>query len=276
MTQLLGAVGCRLCAAALEPSPSQDAAVCANGHVFSIENRLLAYADLSELAAIPEVGVRDRQAPGYLAHRKFPTQVARLSKWIAALPEHTRALPALDLGCGPGPTTEMLVDAGYSVMAVDFSRASLELNAASLGTRVAHALFVQADLNNFAITPNSTDVLVMADFLQHLGDAERQRAFLRCAVAALRPGGQFYLSFFNTNLKNRLKSDLVGSFASGAIRYRRLSLAEVSRMLPVDVRITKRYAMNIFHDAQRDRIAAALPFAPLLGRMGAIEGIKTP
>ena len=83
--------------------------------------------------------------------------------------------------------------------------------------RDADVCFVQADLNDTFFVPDSTDVLLMADFLQHLGPEAVQRRFLRNAFEALRPGGRFYLSFFNTNLKNRLKSDINGSFADGAI-----------------------------------------------------------
>ncbi len=58
----------------------------------------------------------------------------------------------------------------------------------------------------------------MCDFLQHLGGHEARSAFLSKAFSWLAPGGYFYLSFFNFNIKNYLKGDLRGHFADGAIR----------------------------------------------------------
>lgn len=136
-------------------------------------------------------------------------------------------------------------------------------------------LFAQADLNDFHVQPNSIELLLMADFLQHLGDAEKRRIFLRRMFDGLRPGGWFYLSFFNVNLKNRLKRDVVGSFCNGGIRYERLEPREVESMLPADVSVVKRYAMNISHDPRLDFWLSHLPYAQLFARMFVLIGRKT-
>ena len=90
---------------------------------------------------------------------------------------------------------------------------------------------------------------MMVDFLQHLGDAATQKDFLHKAFSALKPGGWFYLTFFNTNIVNRLKGDIEGTFADGQIPYRRLSAKEVRAMLPRDVNVDTVDWSNIFHAA---------------------------
>ncbi len=90
---------------------------------------------------------------------------------------------------------------------------------------------------------------MMVDFLQHLGDAATQKDFLHKAFSALKPGGWFYLTFFNTNIVNRLKGDIEGTFADGQIPYRRLSAKEVRAMLPTDVNVDTVDWSNIFHAA---------------------------
>ncbi len=76
-----------------------------------------------------EAVVRDRQAFGYLKHKKHSVHIDLITKFLANIPPGGGAV--LDLGCGPGPTTKLLAGKGFSVTAVDFSPESLRLNAES-------------------------------------------------------------------------------------------------------------------------------------------------
>jgi 2-polyprenyl-3-methyl-5-hydroxy-6-metoxy-1,4-benzoquinol methylase len=218
---------------------------------------------LSEAPA--EMLRRDAQASGYLQHSKLPTQIDRMRRFVR------RQLPGglvLDLGCGPGPTTAMLADAGYDVVAVDFSRASLEINRQSC----PEAAFVQADLTALRFAGEVANGLMMADFLQHLPGAEYREEFLRRTFAALKPGGWFFLSFFNINVVNWLKGDIHGAFAEGTIRYTRLPAQEVRRALPPNIEVASEQPMNIVGNPAADRLASRLPFARLLSRMTILTG----
>jgi hypothetical protein len=120
-----------------------------------------------------------------------------------------------------------------------------------------------------------SNVLLMCDFLQHIGGHDARSALVRKAFEWLAPGGYFYLSFFSFNIVNFLKGDLHGAFSGGAIRYERLLFRDVLRALPAGVSVDAVTPLNIFHAAGPDRLAAKLPGALLLCRMVAISGRKS-
>jgi SAM-dependent methyltransferase len=212
---------------------------------------------------------RDRQAAGYLLHAKHRVQAFRVGQFLA---RHPGPGHVLDLGCGPGPTTKMLLAAGYRVSAIDFSMESLKINAAQCGD--GPVTFVQTDLNMVDLEPESADGLMMSDFLQHLGNHEAQRAFLHKGFRALRHGGWFYLTFFNTNIKHRWRGDIVGAFAGGTMPYRRLTKSIVREMLPPEIHVRRAQPMNIANGLTADRLLCSLPFASTLSRMMLMTGYK--
>jgi SAM-dependent methyltransferase len=224
--------------------------------------------------------VRDQQAFTYLQHAKFPTQIASIRAWLEQVVARSAAISrplALDLGCGPGPCTQLLLEAGFDVVAIDTSPASLLINAAACraGNATASACFVQQDLNRLALQPASVDVVLMADFIQHLGGRAQREHLLREVAAAMKPGAHFYASFFNLNFWHYLKGDVHGGFAGGAIRYERLTLRNMLEALPETLVVDRKQALNVFHAAGPDRIVTRLPGAYLLARMAAISGRKT-
>lgn len=262
-----------LCSACGEPLLfSQDSMrQCCNAPQGSALRSGFIIHDSSHGCAPPqEMIVRDQDAFNYLSHPKFPTQIDRINRFVRSKYENENGGVVLDLGCGPGPTTRILLDAGYEAVAVDFSIQSLAVNAQFCRAWPDQALFVQADLNAIEFSEGAFDGLMMADFLQHIGSAETQTAFLHKIFRALKPGGWFYLSFFNTSLIDRLKGDFEGT--RGNIPYRRLSLREVRSMLPEGANAEKESVANIFHGARLDRVATSFSLAPLFARMAVIEG----
>lgn len=126
----------------------EDRIICAKGHQYSVKNCIVDYANPLDLEQIPEMRIRYRQAGGYLEHKKFPTQLARFDSFLNSISRPSAELTAVDPGCGPGPYTKRLIDFGYRVLAVDFSKSSLIYNAKTIDT-TAPVCFVNADLNDF-------------------------------------------------------------------------------------------------------------------------------
>lgn len=241
---------------------------------YPLSQAILHYLGADGLSVTTEVATRDRQAAGYLQHVKLPVQISNLERFMRGLPSGGTNRTVLDLGCGPGPSTGLLLQHGWSPVSIDFSLESLRINVARNSDAADRCAFVKADLRQLSFVENSVAVLVMPDFLQHLGDVECRRRFLARAFAALVPGGRFYLSFMNYNVVNRLKNDRTGTFAGGTIPYERQTWRQVMRILPSDVVVTGRWGMNTSHDVALDRMLARLPFVTHFARMILFTGHK--
>jgi SAM-dependent methyltransferase len=269
------AVRCPDCGSNEPLAWSTDAASCPCGYLAPIAERIVSYTPSASLRRIPEVAARDGHASAYLSHSKFPTQIARVREFLGTIPPGLRSHPVFELGCGPGPYTPLLVEQGFEVVAVDFSAASLSLNRDSVPAPArGKVTYLQANLTTLRMAPGSAGVLLMCDFLQHLGDRDVRTRFLAKALSWLRPGGVFYLTFFNLNLKNVVKLDRRGVFADGAIRYERLRSTDVVRSLPDGSIVDSVKALNIFRNPTADRIASLCPGASLAARMMAVAGRK--
>jgi SAM-dependent methyltransferase len=94
------------------------------------------------------------------------------------------AVPAgariLELGSGVGRVTHALLERGFTVTAVDESAEMLER---VRGARTVCAPIERLDLGE------TFDVVLLASFLVHAGDAEVRRGLLRACVRHVAPGG---------------------------------------------------------------------------------------
>jgi len=94
------------------------------------------------------------------------------------------AVPAgahiLELGCGVGRMTHPLLERGFTVTAVDESP---EMLARVQGARTIRSTVEDLDL------PERFDVVMLASFLVHTGDAEVRRGMLRTCARHVAEGG---------------------------------------------------------------------------------------
>ncbi|MFJ9561820.1 class I SAM-dependent methyltransferase [Streptomyces fuscichromogenes] len=95
----------------------------------------------------------------------------------AAVPAGARIL---ELGCGVGRMTHPLLERGFTVTAVDESAEMLER---VRGTRTIRSAIEGLDLGE------KFDVVLLASFLVHTGDAEVRRGMLRTCVTHVAEGG---------------------------------------------------------------------------------------
>ncbi|MDA9802802.1 class I SAM-dependent methyltransferase [bacterium] len=105
------------------------------------------------------------------------------------------ALSALDLGCGNGIHTELLVEMGMSVTGVDVSPTALS----KARTRIAAAnltqpFFAEALLSDLEFPSESFDLIISAGVLDYAGVLETRVTASRLADW-LRPGGKAFLVF---------------------------------------------------------------------------------
>jgi SAM-dependent methyltransferase len=115
---------------------------------------------------------------------------ARLERCVGGL-EAVAGRAVLEVGCGAGRFTEVLLEAGARVFACDLSRA-VEANHANFRGRPGYFV-CQADLMRLPVALGSFDVVVALGVLQH---TPRPEAAVRALVSALRPGGLLALDHY--------------------------------------------------------------------------------
>ena len=97
----------------------------------------------------------------------------------------------LEVGCGAGRFTELLLDAGARVFACDLSRA-VEANRANCRRWPEHFV-CQADLLDLPAADAAFDLVLCLGVIQHTPDPE---ATIRALAAKLRPGGRLVLDHY--------------------------------------------------------------------------------
>jgi SAM-dependent methyltransferase len=111
---------------------------------------------------------------------------------------------ALDLGCGTGVVSEMLVRRGFRVAGIDTDGAAIALAA----RRVPTATFTVGDVLTADISEETFDLIVACEIIEHF-DLDGQRALLRRIHGLLRPNGALVLSTPNRRSLMSLAGSIV-------------------------------------------------------------------
>ncbi len=118
----------------------------------------------------------------------FITAYEHIHRYLYAT-RYTVGKRVLDIACGEGYGTHMLARNARSVLGVDADAATLD------HARVHHGgeniRYVRADAQQFHLAPNSMDVVVSFETLEHF---PAQEAFVAAMKACLAPGGLLLLS----------------------------------------------------------------------------------
>tara|TARA_B100000902_G_scaffold235449_1_gene223134 strand:- start:601 stop:1434 length:834 start_codon:yes stop_codon:yes gene_type:complete len=264
---------CPSCGGDLSVIEENIASSCCNKKFKVEDNQIVIFNNT--IFSNTEARSRDKQAEGYLLHDKFPTQISILKRWISKISHQLLDGSVLDIGCGPGPSTRMLLESGArDILSVDFSINSLRINKDICKVYEHNPIYLLQDIRNLKLRRSSVSILLMADFLQHIIEKEARDNFLNEAMNSLIPGGYFFLSFFNINVKNYLSNDIFGSFSAGSIKYERLDYNEVISSFPDNIIVESVTPMNIFNNAFFDRWICAFPFAKFFSRMIVVKGRK--
>jgi SAM-dependent methyltransferase len=115
----------------------------------------------------------------------------RLTRCLGGSLEPLRGASVLEVGCGAGRFTEVLLEAGARVLACDLS-AAVEANQANCGGHPGYFV-CQADVMSLPIAPGAFDYVVALGMVQHTPSPEHTIAALAVAV---RPGGLLVLDHY--------------------------------------------------------------------------------
>lgn len=117
----------------------------------------------------------------------------RLTRCMGGSLDELRGAAVLEVGCGAGRFTEVLLHAGARVFACDLSTA-VEANYANCGGNPGYFV-CQADVLRLPIAPAGFDVVVALGMIQHTPSPE---ATIQALAAAVRPGGLLVLDHYRT------------------------------------------------------------------------------
>lgn len=113
---------------------------------------------------------------------KFAEQVAQ------SLPKVEGQIEALDLGCGSGFMSLLLLDAGCKVTGVDFSEAMLEQARSNVASKGYDATYLRMEVQNLSLPDSSFDFVVSRNVTWVLEDVDKVYAEV---MRVLRRGGVF-------------------------------------------------------------------------------------
>lgn len=117
-------------------------------------------------------------------------------------PRDLEGKEVLEVGCGAGRFTEVMLGFGAHVLAVDHSaavEACARSNAAAISER--RLLVAQADVFALPVAPRAFDVVLGYGMLQHTGDPHRA---LRSLWDRVRPGGVLLVDRYQLSLRHVL------------------------------------------------------------------------
>jgi SAM-dependent methyltransferase len=124
-----------------------------------------------------------------------------LDRWLPLIAEHAAGLPLLELGCGGGRDTEVLVAAGHRVVAIDLSPRAIAKAQARVPTAEFHCQDVRAPW------PLAEAGVVVASLSLHYFPWRETEILVERIAGTLRSGGLLLCRLNSTNDHNFGASD---------------------------------------------------------------------
>jgi SAM-dependent methyltransferase len=122
----------------------------------------------------------------YCRTRRWGGHLSRLLPWATDGVDLAGA-DVLELGSGPGLTTDWLSPRSGTLTAVEYD----EDDARSLAARAPHVRVIHADARSVPLPDASVDVVLCFTMLHHLPSPSAQDELFAEAARVLRPGGAF-------------------------------------------------------------------------------------
>jgi len=169
----------------------QDSLISDMGEHYSVINRIPRFVPLENYASsfgLQWNAYRRTQLDSYTG---LPISKSRLTRLAGGSLDIFKEKNVLEAGCGAGRFTEIMLQEGANVFAVDISTA---VEANYLNCNAYPNYFVcQADILELPLLPEQFDVVVCVGVIQHTPDPERS---IRVLCSHVKPGGLLILDHY--------------------------------------------------------------------------------
>ncbi|HVF56490.1 MAG TPA: class I SAM-dependent methyltransferase [Pyrinomonadaceae bacterium] len=128
----------------------------------------------------------------------------RLERCLGGSLEAVRGRRVLEVGCGAGRFTELMLGAGAKLFACDLSQA-VEANYDNCHDRGDYFV-CQADARRLPVAPNSFDVVVCLGVIQHTPDPEE---VINALARQVKPGGMLVIDHYSYDYYHRLPQKIL-------------------------------------------------------------------
>lgn len=161
----------------------------------------------------------------------------------------------LDIACGRGEVVLQSAMRGAYAVGIDYAQASMDIAKEAVGSEAALA---RMDATRLAFRPQSFDVALMLDFVEHVYQPDLEASFREIA-GTLKPGGRLVIH----TSPNRLFEDLVYRHY---VRNVHRALLSISRLLRVKNRLVNELVLPTAPVPPHDEYERTLHINPQTGR----------
>jgi SAM-dependent methyltransferase len=199
--------------------PKENGLVCEQGCVYEILNGIPRFVPVSNYASSFGLQWNTFRTTQLDSHTGLTISRDRLVRIAGGSLDIFKGKKTLEAGCGAGRFTELMLEAGASVFAVDLSNA-VDANYQSC-SRFDHYYVAQADIMNLPVEPEQFDIVVCIGVIQHTPNPE---ATIRVLCSHVKPGGLLLLDHYTygypvTPVRRWARSFLLGKDDEYSMRF---------------------------------------------------------
>ena len=182
---------------------------CSSGCQYEIKDQIPRFVPLENYASSFGLQWKTFRKTQLDSYTRLPVSRDRLARIVGGSLEIFRGRNVLEAGCGAGRFTEVMLEAGANVLAVDISTA-VDANFQNC-RRYPNYYVCQADILAIPVPPGQFDIVVCIGVVQHTPDPEQTIGVL---CSHVKPGGLLFIDHYTygyevTAVRRRMREFLL-------------------------------------------------------------------
>jgi SAM-dependent methyltransferase len=196
-----------------------DSLVCEQGCAYEIVNNIPRFVPAENYASSFGLQWNTFRTTQLDSHTGLTISRDRLTRIAGGSLDVFQGRKTLEAGCGAGRFTELMLEAGASVFAVDLSSA-VDANFQNC-SKFERYFVAQADITNIPVAKEQFDIVVCIGVIQHTPDPE---ATMQALCSHVKPGGMLLIDHYShdypvTPSRRRVRSFLLGRSEEYSMRF---------------------------------------------------------